>query len=56
MRKKQNNSAVATAKLQGTSGYLPHPPGHWGLELLPLSPDSSRRRLLQGDAQHATCC
>lgn len=49
MGRKQNNSHVATAKLQGTSGYLTHPPGHCGLELLPLSPDSSRQRLLQGD-------
>lgn len=46
----QNNSDVAIAKLQGTSGYLTHPPGHCGLELLPLSPESSRQRLLQGDA------
>lgn len=45
----QNNSEVAIAKLWGTSGYLTHPPGHCGLELLPLSPDSSRERLLQGD-------
>lgn len=45
----QNNSEVAIAKLQGTSGFLTHPPGHCGLELLPLSPDSSRQRLLQGD-------
>lgn len=49
MRRKQNNTDVATAKLQGTSGYLTHPPGHCGLELLLLSPDSSRQRLLQGD-------
>lgn len=45
----QNNSDVATAKQQGTSGYLIHPPGHCGLEPFPLSPDSSRQRLLQGD-------
>jgi len=25
----QNNSDVAIAKLQGTSGYLTHLPGHW---------------------------
>lgn len=49
MRKEQNSSDVATAKLQRTSGYLTHPPGHCGLELLPLSPDSSRQRLLQED-------
>lgn len=49
MGRKQSNSEVAMAKLQGTSGYLSHPPGHCGLELLPLSPDSSRERLLQGD-------
>lgn len=45
----QNSSDVATAKLQRTSGYLTHPPGHCGLELLPLSPDTSRQRLLQED-------
>lgn len=45
----QSNSEVAMAELRGTSGYLTHPPGHCGLELLPLSPESSRQRLLQGD-------
>ncbi|OPJ75993.1 amphiregulin [Patagioenas fasciata monilis] len=48
-KKMQNDSDVATAKLRGTSGYLTHPLGHCGWELLPLSPDSSRQRLLQGD-------
>lgn len=52
----QSNAEVAIAKLLGTSGYLTHPPGHCGLELLPTKPSFIKREAAARRCQQATCC